>query len=496
MRKKRLIFNTASAIINQIITFICGFILPRQILIAFGSETNGLISSITQFLGIINFLDLGIGTVVQSSLYKPLSKGNNDEVNSIIYEAKRFFSTIAKILILYTILLMVFYPLMIKNQESNITISYLIFAISLSTISQYLFGIVNQLLLNADQKGYVNLIAQSLTTIVNTIACIFLIKKGASIVIVKLISAIILMMRPILLYIYVKNKYKLKAKKDDNKVYLRDKWSATAQHIATTVVDKTDIVVLSTLSTLKNVSIYTVYHLIVSGLYQAFLVLTSGIQSFLGDIYAKEEYKKFNESLKLFEFLIHNAISLIFSCTMTLIIPFVRIYTKGITDVNYIVPIFSVVIILAFEFACYRSFYNIIIKSVGHYRQTQKGSINEAIINLGLSIVFVYKFGLIGVAVGTLASMVYRTIYLINYINKNILDKKNSYEIKLFANDFIISVIIVVSTAFFKECELNYFSWILYSIRIVAISTIELLVINLLLNRKELHNLKTIIAKK
>ena len=71
MRKKKLIYNTISSLIFQVTTIVCGFILPRLILNAFGSNVNGLVNSITQFLGIISFLELGVGAVVQSALYKP-----------------------------------------------------------------------------------------------------------------------------------------------------------------------------------------------------------------------------------------------------------------------------------------------------------------------------------------------------------------------------------------------------------------------------------------
>lgn len=485
MRKKRLIINTIVAIINQIITFVCGFILPRQILLAFGSETNGLVASITQFLGVITFLDMGIGTVVQSSLYKPLANKNNEDINGIIYEAKNFFSTIAKILIIYTILLMIFYPMIIKNQQSHWQTSFLIFAISLSIITQYFFGIISQLLLNADQRNYINLGSQAIITIINTIVCIIVIKSGASIIVVKLISAVVLLIKPILLYIYVKRKYNLNSKCNKNQNMLKDKWSATAQHIATTIVDKTDIIVLSTFSSLTNVSIYSVYHLVVFGLYQAFLVLTTGIQSFFGDIFAKNENEKFKSSFIFFEFIIHNFISFIFGCSLALIIPFVKIYTLDINDVDYVVPLFSIIIVIAFEFACLRAFYNIVIKAVGHYKQTQKGSINEAIINIAVSIILVYKFGLIGVAIGTLLAMFYRTIYLLNYINKNIINEKNTSVIRLFIIDIIINMFIIIISKIIIINNLTYFDWLVYALKIASISIVGEFIINFIFNNKK-----------
>ena len=64
MRNKLLAKNTVASLIAQITTLICGFILPRLFLQHFGSEVNGLVNSIVQFLSVISFLELGVGAVV------------------------------------------------------------------------------------------------------------------------------------------------------------------------------------------------------------------------------------------------------------------------------------------------------------------------------------------------------------------------------------------------------------------------------------------------
>lgn len=46
----------------------------------FGSELNGLVTSITQFLGFITLLEAGVGNVVQSSLYRPLAQKDDAEL--------------------------------------------------------------------------------------------------------------------------------------------------------------------------------------------------------------------------------------------------------------------------------------------------------------------------------------------------------------------------------------------------------------------------------
>lgn len=100
-RSKLLAYNSITSLFSQGITVICSFVLTRLILSHFGSSVNGLVSSITQFLGFISFLEMGIGAVVKSALYKPLADKNYDEVSRVIISTKKFYRTIAKILILW-----------------------------------------------------------------------------------------------------------------------------------------------------------------------------------------------------------------------------------------------------------------------------------------------------------------------------------------------------------------------------------------------------------
>ena len=66
------LLNTIANIILQIVTIISGFILPKIILSCFGSEVNGLVSSISQFLSYINLLEGGVMGVIMANLYKQL----------------------------------------------------------------------------------------------------------------------------------------------------------------------------------------------------------------------------------------------------------------------------------------------------------------------------------------------------------------------------------------------------------------------------------------
>ena len=76
MRTKKALMNTVALLIYQIVAAICGLILPRLILSSFGSNYNGIVSSINQFINCVVLLRSGVGAVTRFALYKPLSEKN------------------------------------------------------------------------------------------------------------------------------------------------------------------------------------------------------------------------------------------------------------------------------------------------------------------------------------------------------------------------------------------------------------------------------------
>lgn len=165
-RKEKLILNTVTGIIKQIVTVICGFILPRYMLLYYGSSVNGLISSISNFLGFISLLDMGVGAVIQANLYKPLADKDTGMISQIVVSSERFFRRLAYIFIGYIVALCFLFPVLFDSRyDAWFTVSLLLI-ISISTLVQFLYGMTYQLLLNADQKSYVPLLLQIFTIVV------------------------------------------------------------------------------------------------------------------------------------------------------------------------------------------------------------------------------------------------------------------------------------------------------------------------------------------
>ena len=484
-RSKRLKLNTISSLVFQITTLICGFVLPRLILGSFGSEVNGLVNSITQFLHVVAFLELGVGAVVQSSLYKPLADGDEKGISRIIASANKFFVKIALALLVYIVILLFIYPVFVNSSFDYIYTATLILAMSISSFAQYYFGVVDRLLLTADQKGYIQYTAQSLTLLLNTFACAVLIKLGASIHIVKLSTSLIYLLRPFFLRLYVNKNYKLDYKIKYDEEPIKQKWNGIAQHLASVVLDQTDVIVLTAFSTLTNVSIYSVYHLVIFGVKNLFLSLTNGVQSLMGEMLARKEIDNLRSFFDWTEWLLHTGTIFVFGCTGVLIVPFVQVYTKGVTDANYIVPLFAVLITVAHAGHCLRLPYNILILAAGHYKQTQSNYIIAACMNIIISIVTVKAWGLIGVAIGTLVAMLYQTIWMAFYDSKHILRSSISGFFKHLLVDVICVLIASIITYRIPLRSVTYVSWVLLAIIDSLIWGTVIIVINLIFYKEK-----------
>ena len=480
-RITRLGKNTISPLGFRVLSIIFGLILPRLYLQYYGSSTNGLINSISQFLNVISLLELGVGTVVESALYKPLAEKNDVEISAIIVSAKKFYKFLANILLVYVVVLIFVFPAVVQENYSFLYTGFLIVSMSIGLFANYYFGIMNNLLVNADQRGYIQYNIQLITLILNSVLCIIMITHGASIQVVKLVSGMLYLLRPIYLYYYVNRNYKINWKQEYKVDPLEQKWNGIAQHVANLVLENTDVIVLTVFTSLTTVSIYSVYSMIVSSLERVFSALTNGILALWGELWAKKEIDTLKKQFKKTEWLINNITIFIYGCTYILIVPFIQVYTKGIKDGNYIVPQFAILITMAYLARCIQRPYTTLCFAANKYKDTQGCYILTALINIVISIVCVKENGLVGVAVGTLCAMIFELVWMMIYCYKKILDISLKPVLKLLLLDVIVWKVAITICEKISLRSLSYVAWGEMALKVAFIWGIILCMINFIL---------------
>ena len=314
---------------------------------------------------------------------------------------------------------------------------------------------------------------------------IILIKNGFSIQLVKLVSALVFLIKPILGRIYINKKYAIdrRIKVDDEPI--KEKWSGSAQFFMAFILDGTDNIVLTLFSTLQNVSIYSVYFMVISGIRTLHQSLTAGLQSYIGNLWALQDKGKIERAFSSMEFGLHSMNVFLFGCTAILIVPFIKVYTTGITDANYYQPLFAILLTMAYLITCLKTTYNIFILAAGHFKQTQICHIVAAILNISISIACVNWLGLEGIAIGTLVAMTYQMIWMGVYASKHLLQRPLLHLFKRIAVDAICVCLIFVSTAWINLSSLNYGSWIWMAIKVAIVALLDILIISFVFYFKE-----------
>lgn len=138
-RGQKALINTLTLGIYQVVYFVCGLILPRYILTYFGSTYNGVVSSITRFLGFISILNMGIAGPTRVALYKALAESNQDRISGIVNATQRYMRKVGCVLLLYIGAMVFVYPCLANTEIPNTEIALLVLILGAQSFATYFF---------------------------------------------------------------------------------------------------------------------------------------------------------------------------------------------------------------------------------------------------------------------------------------------------------------------------------------------------------------------
>lgn len=488
MRGKKAFKNLISALLLQLVTAVCGLIIPKLIIQSYGSEVNGLVTSINQFLNYITFFEAGLTGVIMSLLYKPIAHHDTAQINQILADGKNYFHKIAAAYVGYVVVLALVYPRMIQTDYTHAYIGSLIVIMSSTLMCQYLFGIINNVFIQANQKAYITASIQTVVVLLNALVSFLVIQMNGSIHALKLFTVAVSVINPLGYYIYVKKNYQIDTSVKGDSRNIKQRRDGLWHHICYFIQTNIDVMIL-TFVDLKVVSIYAIYHMITNMIRQLIGALTHAFKSALGDLLARDEIAHLRDVFSLFEFILFNIATIVFTSLLYAILPFIRLYTKNIHDVNYILPAFAIIMVLSELSYTIRIPYHTLTIAAGHFRETKNSAIIEMVINFLLSLLLVRRYGIVGVAIGTFVSCMYRTLYYVNYLRKNIIHLSCRKFCGRIFTAFVCAVVCVTVFRLIPYRAENYFQWMLSGMLYVAIATIISLLGHTVFFRADMKNL-------
>ena len=487
--------NIAGSVLLQAVTGICGLILPRFVLRQFGSEVNGLVASVTQLLSYAVLLEGGIGGVMKVALYKPLANEDNAGISDIFYQISRTFRKISAVFIGFAVLLSICMKFFVDTQYSWSFVFTMVLILSAHTFFSYYVGLPYRLLMSADQKLYIIQFTQIIATVMNLLLCLLVIHLGGGIHMVKLTSVAVFLLNPLVQRRYVQRHYKLSRRVAAESARHIPKRDGVIHHLSFFIHRNTDVVILSLFGSLQTVSVYTVYNTVIYILEHLLSSISAGVSGLVGRLIARKEITELNRIVDRYEACNNVLATGVATVCAILILPFVSIYTGGITDAQYYQPIFAILMIAGSYAYSIRHPFGCVVSAAGHYKETKAGAIGEVAINLVLSLVLVKPLGLVGVTLGTFVAMSFRTIYTVWYLSKHILHRPVwRFLLKLVCNLIVSGIMITRIPVWFDIAASDIPGLLVSAVKVSAIVFPVLLAVNVLLSvriiKEEIKNIR------
>lgn len=447
-RKKSSFKNMITAVSSNVLTIIVGLVAQAVFIKILGSEylgLNGLFSNVISMLGIV---ELGMGSAIIYNMYKPIAENNHEKIKSLMQFYKKSYRIITLIISIIGIMIIPFIKYIVDIESVTVGINvYLVYILFLlETICSYILS-YKRSMLYADQKEYItNIIHMGYTILVNTMQLTFLYFTH-DYYLYLIIKVMMRLVENIVISSYVNRRYsylldnnvtKLDSKTEKD---IFQKIKALFFHkIGTFIVSGTDNIIISKYLGLVTVGLYSNYYMIINAVQTVINHIIQATRASVGNLLVTESKTKqfdiFNK-IRFVNFWISCFSSI---CIFVIMDSFITIWI----GYKFVLPTkVLLVLVINFFIVSSRSTYGAFKEAAGIFYEDRFVPIIESLLNIVLSIIFVKKFGLMGVFMGTIASGLVLWCYSYpKYVYNKLFGRKISDYIKETIYYFIIFILI------------------------------------------------------
>lgn len=491
MRSKNALRNLIVYLFYEAIVFVCGIVFPHFIILIYGSEINGLTSTITRILSLIHLVQAGAVGAAIFQMYDPVAKGDYEKQSAIIYSSRKFYNIVSIIYLFASLIVGLIYSFYLESETLSfisIFLSFLILALNGTNI--LLFNSICDIFMSPHQKKYLLLLCSISEQVIRYSLIgivIFLRLNFLYIYVCYFIGGVVSVTMNLLIYKHF-TKGKLNSNPTDKHYKIPNRNYLMLSSIGTEAVTASPTIIITTFVGLVSSSIFSVYAMI----FTSMKTILSSIQLSFSAVFGN--LTKTADDDKIYK--VHSVIELITmmlgtaatSTVAFVIIPFIQLYTKG-ADVNYVYEILAIfVVIYTFAFSFFTSF-SYIGTVYGLFKDTCKIIIIFGAVGIVVSLVSVLLFGMPFVMIGLILNIVGSSIVTLIVIKKKVC----WFKVKNLLFRTIAMAIISISSLllyYFLNIEITKWSeWIIYSAVVFLSSGLAFIIYCILFERKTLKNL-------
>lgn len=447
MAKKdnRIKYNLLSGLFYQVILIAISFLLPRLYLENFGSEVNGVLSTIKQIFVYMSLLEAGIGLATTQALYKPVAEKDHGRSSAILSATNIFYVKTGIIYAALVLLLAAVYAFFIPTGIPPMELFAIVLLTALPALFSYFIQAKYRILLEVDGRKYVINNSETILQLLSNVGKIVVILLTDSLVLIQLVYCVIALAQLGFIYIHAKRRYKwlnLRAEPDFGAISQRK--SVLIHQVSGMVFNNTDVILLSVLCDFKVVSVYSIYNIFFSQVQNFITSIISGFSFALGQMFHTDR-EKFMKVYNVYETFYIMATFIIYTLMAVFLLPLIQIYTQGVDDANYTNVYLVLLFVLMNLLSNGKLPSNHVLEYSGKFEETRSHAIIEMVINIVVSIAAILVWGICGAILGTIVALLFRGTMMIYYANKKVLERSMFHTYKLWLiNGAVFALIMAI----------------------------------------------------
>lgn len=495
MRTKNAFNNALFSIVAQVSIFVSGILIQRLIILEYGSDVNGLSSTINQILAVLNLLQAGAAGAAIFQLFKPIAKEDFSEIFGILQASKRYFHKIGYIFIATLLILIPFFSFVSKGGNfSKIEIGLSFLIVGLTSSLAFFFTYYYDILFSAFQKRYYISISLFFSRIIYLIFSLVIIKFEFHFIYLFLSNLAATIIQIFILELVYRNTYKWKFINIGNQYSKNIKISNTKyllmSQISVQLINSAPILIISFLHGFILTSVYTVYNLIITAGNMIINTLKHSVSSVFGSVVVSEDSSKTFNVFNLLQYVSFLIGTFLTSCTGVLILPFIKIYTLNMIDVNYYHPTLGYLVVCILVILSYYLPFNVVVNATGLFKETYKQSVFTSIASVVIGFLLShinFYFAIFSLIVFYLTSCIYN-IYI---LNKFLPWFSNRKSIKRLMGMILFSIIsLFIGDNFQDQFTPTITNWLILAIITSIVCIVLLYLYSQFFEKKELESLK------
>lgn len=411
-------YNLMFSLIYNIVVTLLGFATRTVFVHSLGVEYLGLNGLFTNVLSLLSLAELGVGSAITFSLYKPIANNDSEKIKSLMHLYKIAYRIIGWIIFGLGIVLTPFLKYMV-NLDAGIDINYYVIYVMflVNTVISYWFFAYRSVIIYAHQEGYVLTNVETIFKLISYFMQfgILLTLKNyylylALPIIIGIIKNVIISKIAGKRYPIINEKEVKPLEKEEVNGIFQNVFALSLFKISGVVYGATDNLIVSTWLGTAVVGVVSNFTMIIQLITSYVNMIFQSMYASVGDLNASEtdsyKYVVFKR-LNLLNYWIYAFCTICLGCFLN---PCIKVWLGG----KYCLEN-STVILLALVFLVpgLNNVINIYKDACGLFKEVQVRAIFTAVINLVVSIVLVKSIGLNGVYIGTLVAYIL-TIYMVD----------------------------------------------------------------------------------